>query len=110
MQAHTIPLTSVLLRVPTTARNLILPNDEAKLQAGGYLFADGVRNAFDLAFRRTAETGARANRRFDARKAQQRAACAVAPDHLPEVARQDHDAVTCGKMATHLVDGGDVDE
>lgn len=45
-----VPLTSVLLRVPTTARNLILPNDEAKLQAGGYLFADGVRNAFDLAF------------------------------------------------------------
>lgn len=45
-----VPLTSVLLRVPTTARNLTLPNDEARLKAGGYLFADGVRNAFDLAF------------------------------------------------------------
>ncbi len=48
--AREVPLTSVLLRVPTTARNVTLPNDEAKLKAGGYLFADGVRNAFDLAF------------------------------------------------------------
>jgi glucose/arabinose dehydrogenase len=45
-----VPLTSVLLRMPTTARNLTLPNDEAKLKAGGFLFADGVRNTFDLAF------------------------------------------------------------
>jgi hypothetical protein len=45
-----VPLTSVLLRIPMTARNVTLPNDEAKLKAGGYLFADGVRNAFDLAF------------------------------------------------------------
>jgi hypothetical protein len=45
-----VPLTSVLLRVPTTARNVTLPNDEARLKAGGFLFADGVRNAFDLAF------------------------------------------------------------
>jgi glucose/arabinose dehydrogenase len=36
--------------MPTTARNLTLPNDEAKLKAGGFLFADGVRNTFDLAF------------------------------------------------------------
>ncbi len=48
--AREVPLTSVLLRVPTTARNVMLPNDEAKLKAAGYLFADGVRNAFDLAF------------------------------------------------------------
>jgi glucose/arabinose dehydrogenase len=45
-----VPLTSALLRVSTTARNVTLPNDEAKLKAGGFLFADGVRNAFDLAF------------------------------------------------------------
>lgn len=45
-----VPLTSAIFRVLTSTRNLTLPNDEAKLKAGGYLFADGVRNAFDLAF------------------------------------------------------------
>ncbi len=49
------PLTSAVLRVPTTTRDLILPNDEAKLKAGGYLFADGVRNAFDFAFTATGD-------------------------------------------------------
>lgn len=45
-----VPLTSAIFRVPANAQELVLPNDEAKLKAGGYLFADGVRNAFDLAF------------------------------------------------------------
>lgn len=45
------PLNAVILRVPTTvAERLDLPNDEAALKAGGYLYADGVRNSFDLAF------------------------------------------------------------
>lgn len=45
-----IPLTSAILRVPADSTDLVLPNDEAKLKAGGYLFADGVRNSYDLAF------------------------------------------------------------
>lgn len=45
-----IPLTSLLYRLPATATGLVLPNDEAALRAGGYLWADGLRNAFDLAF------------------------------------------------------------
>jgi len=44
------PLTAAIFRVPANAQDLVLPNDEAKLKAGGYLFASGVRNAFDLAF------------------------------------------------------------
>ena len=43
-------LTSLILRVPIEATDLLLPNDEAALRAGGYYFADGVRNTFDLAF------------------------------------------------------------
>jgi glucose/arabinose dehydrogenase len=49
------PLTSAVFRVSTTARDVVLPNDEAKLKAGGYLFADGVRNAFDFAFTATGD-------------------------------------------------------
>ncbi len=45
-----VPLSSAVFRVPTTARDVVLPNDEAKLKSGGYLFADGVRNAFDFGF------------------------------------------------------------
>ncbi len=44
------PLTSAILRVPVTGQDLVLPADEAALRAAGYLFADGVRNTFDLAF------------------------------------------------------------
>jgi glucose/arabinose dehydrogenase len=45
-----VPLTSAVFRVPADSKDLVLPNDEVKLKQGGYLFADGVRNAFDLAF------------------------------------------------------------
>jgi hypothetical protein len=45
-----VPLTSLILRLPASATDLLLPNDEAALRAGGYLYADGVRNSFDLAF------------------------------------------------------------
>ena len=43
-----VPITSAILRVPTDAENLILPNDEATLKP--YLFADGTRNSFDPEF------------------------------------------------------------
>jgi len=42
------PITSAIFRVPVTAENLNLPDDEAGLAP--FLFADGVRNAFSLAF------------------------------------------------------------
>ncbi len=45
-----IPLTSAIFRIPADATDLILPNDEAALDALGVLFADGVRNSFDQAF------------------------------------------------------------
>ncbi len=45
-----VPLTSAIIRIRTDARDLVLPNDEAALKSGGYLYADGTRNTFDLAF------------------------------------------------------------
>ena len=45
-----IPLTSAILRIPSTATGLVLPADQESLISQGYLFADGVRNSFDLAF------------------------------------------------------------
>ena len=43
-------LTAIVLRVPTDARDLVLPNDRNALRAEGFLFAEGLRNAYDLAF------------------------------------------------------------
>jgi glucose/arabinose dehydrogenase len=44
------PLSSKILRLPIDSVDLTLPNDEAALLGGGYLYAWGVRNAYDLAF------------------------------------------------------------
>lgn len=44
------PLTTKILRVPAAGSDLVLTNDTAALTAAGYIFAEGVRNAFDLAF------------------------------------------------------------
>lgn len=43
-----VPLTSAIFRIPANSLNLILPNDSILLSP--YLFADGTRNSFDLAF------------------------------------------------------------
>ncbi|WP_228466837.1 c-type cytochrome [Adhaeribacter swui] len=43
-------LTAKIYRFPINAKNLLLPDDVQKLKADGYLFAEGVRNAFDMAF------------------------------------------------------------
>ena len=43
-------LTSVALRVPTDARDLVLPNNRDALRTQGFLFAEGLRNSYDLAF------------------------------------------------------------
>ena len=45
-----VPLTSAILRIPADATDLLLPDDETALLEGGYLFADGTRNSFSLAF------------------------------------------------------------
>lgn len=45
-----VPLTSAIFRLPTSGQDLVLPTDEAALLATGYFYADGVRNAYDLAF------------------------------------------------------------
>src|SRR5262249_2958498 len=43
-------LTAKILQLPARASNLFLPNDATALRAAGYIFAEGTRNAFDLAF------------------------------------------------------------
>ena len=43
-----VPLTSAIFRIPANSVDLKLPKDEAALAP--YLYADGVRNSFDLAF------------------------------------------------------------
>ncbi|MEL7363564.1 MAG: PQQ-dependent sugar dehydrogenase, partial [Bacteroidota bacterium] len=43
-------LTAILLQIPAEATDLVLPNDRAALRAGGYLYAEGIRNTADLAF------------------------------------------------------------
>ncbi len=45
-----VPLTTKIFRLPASGSNLILPNDLTALQQAGYIFAEGNRNAFDLAF------------------------------------------------------------
>ncbi|WP_420456279.1 PQQ-dependent sugar dehydrogenase [Rubrivirga sp.] len=45
-----VPLTSAILRVPADATDLVIPADSATLVDGGFLFADGTRNSFGLAF------------------------------------------------------------
>jgi hypothetical protein len=43
-------LTSKIFRFPVDAKDLVLPDDEAKLKADGYLYAQGIRNAYDINF------------------------------------------------------------
>jgi len=45
-----VPLTAKILRLPTSGANLYLANDLNALRQAGYVFAEGTRNAFDLAF------------------------------------------------------------
>src|SRR4051794_30383155 len=45
-----VPLTAKILRIPTSASNLVLVNDLNALRAGGYVYAEGTRNSFDFAF------------------------------------------------------------
>jgi len=45
-----VALTARILRLPTNAVELNLPNDEVALNAKGLIFARGTRNAYDMAF------------------------------------------------------------
>lgn len=50
-----VALTARIFRLPAAAAGLALPNDEAALDAEGWVFARGLRNAFDLEFAPTGE-------------------------------------------------------
>jgi hypothetical protein len=49
-QLREVPLTASIFRLPADAEDITLSNDAPELQAKGYLFAAGLRNAFTLAF------------------------------------------------------------
>jgi glucose/arabinose dehydrogenase/mono/diheme cytochrome c family protein len=43
-------LTSKIFRFPADAKDLLLKDDEAALKAAGYIYAEGIRNAYDMDF------------------------------------------------------------
>ncbi|MBO6573813.1 MAG: T9SS type A sorting domain-containing protein [Rhodothermales bacterium] len=43
-------LTAIVLKIPADATDLVLPNDRETLKTGGFVFAEGIRNSFDLEF------------------------------------------------------------
>jgi glucose/arabinose dehydrogenase len=45
-----VGLTACILRLPTSGSNILLRNDRAWLKSNGYIYAEGTRNSFDLAF------------------------------------------------------------
>jgi hypothetical protein len=54
-----VPLTSAIFKVPVSSNNLMLPNEDAGLKP--YLYADGTRNSFDMAFNADGELFAAEN-------------------------------------------------
>jgi mono/diheme cytochrome c family protein len=44
------PLTARLFRFPVDSEDLFLPNNIEELKAKGYVYAEGIRNAYDIAF------------------------------------------------------------
>jgi Glucose / Sorbosone dehydrogenase len=45
-----VGLTACILRLPANGANILLPNNRVSLRSAGYIFAEGTRNAFDMAF------------------------------------------------------------
>lgn len=43
-------LTSKIFRFPIESKDLLLADDVAKLKAEGFIYAEGIRNAYDMAF------------------------------------------------------------
>jgi len=48
-EAREVPLTACIFRLPADGKEILLKNDSSYLASNGYLFSDGIRNAFDLA-------------------------------------------------------------
>lgn len=44
------PLTSAIFKIPLMATNLVLQNDSSWLESSDYIYARGVRNAFDISY------------------------------------------------------------
>ncbi len=42
-------LTAKIFRLPIDAKDLMLPDNETELRRNGFLYADGIRNAYDMA-------------------------------------------------------------
>ncbi|WP_456151592.1 PQQ-dependent sugar dehydrogenase [Defluviicoccus vanus] len=45
-----VGLTACILKLPTNGNNILLQNDRAWLKSNGYIFAEGIRNTFDMAY------------------------------------------------------------
>ncbi|MEH2424180.1 MAG: PQQ-dependent sugar dehydrogenase [Nostoc sp.] len=45
-----VGLTACILRLPSNGNNLFLANNRTTLKTAGYIFAEGTRNTFDMAF------------------------------------------------------------
>jgi len=45
-----VGLTSIILKLPVNGRTIVLQNDREWLRSNGFLFAEGIRNTFDLAY------------------------------------------------------------
>jgi hypothetical protein len=45
-----VGLTSIILRLPVNGQNILLQNDREWLRSNGFLFAEGIRNTFDLTY------------------------------------------------------------
>ncbi|RPI06615.1 MAG: T9SS C-terminal target domain-containing protein [Ignavibacteriae bacterium] len=45
-----VGLTSIILKLPVNGHTIILQNDREWLRSNGFLFAEGIRNTFDLAY------------------------------------------------------------
>lgn len=45
-----VGLSAAIFRLPTNGENIFLENNRDALKASGYIFAEGTRNSFDLAF------------------------------------------------------------
>ncbi len=45
-----VGLTTCIFRLPANGKNIFLPNNRQILKSKGYVFAEGIRNTFDMAF------------------------------------------------------------
>ncbi len=54
-------LTAIMLVLPADGQDIVLPNDREALREAGYLYSEGLRNSFDLAFSANGELFATEN-------------------------------------------------